>query len=318
MLARLSWVAVCSVVLVLVIGAGAADANFKGSNGLIAFDSWTGTSQDIGVFDPNGSGFTMLTTTPDFSEQTPDWSPDGKKIVYMGHPQFGEDDQRNLTDIWVMDADGQSKTQLTNTPRREEVPAWTADGRIVYCGQAADDVSNWDIYVMNADGTGVTRLTNGPSTDCWPSPAPAGNKIAFTSIEADGVAQVYIMNLNGTGLRKVADGAFITDWSPTGNDLVLSRSGLDAAGDPEGDADIWTIHTDGTGLRRLTNTPSRVELFPVWSPDGTQVAFEALVASGVFNIFAVDVATGTERLLLADSPPTTYSVAAPTWQTLSK
>ena len=41
--------------VVVLVGAGSADANFKGQNGLIAFDSWTGTSQDIGVFDPSGA-----------------------------------------------------------------------------------------------------------------------------------------------------------------------------------------------------------------------------------------------------------------------
>src|SRR5919198_5520402 len=100
-------VAMLASLVALSLGAGGADANFKGRNGLIAFDSWTGTSQDIGVFDPNGSGFTMLSNTPDFSEHAPRWSPDGSKIVYMGHPQFGEADRRDLTDIWVMDADGQ-------------------------------------------------------------------------------------------------------------------------------------------------------------------------------------------------------------------
>jgi Tol biopolymer transport system component len=161
-------VAAFAVLAFLVFGAGVADANFKGQNGLIAFDSWTGTSQDIGVFDPNGSGFTLLTSTPDFSEHAPRRSPDGTKIAYMGHRQFGEDDDVLKSDIWVMDADGHNQTQLTNTPRLEFVPAWTADGRIVYCGEADDGSGNLDIYVMNADGTGVQRLTSDPAFDCWP------------------------------------------------------------------------------------------------------------------------------------------------------
>ena len=42
--------------------------------------------------------------------------------------------------------------------------------------------------------------------------------------------------------------------------------------------------------------------------------FGLIVASGVFNIFSIDLGSGDERLLLADAPPTTYSVAYPTWQ----
>ena len=292
--------------VVLVIGAGAADANFKGSNGLIAFDSWTGTSQDIGVFTPHGgAGPIMLTNTPDFSEQTPRWSRDGTKIVYMGHPQFGEQDRRDLTDIWVMDADGRNKTQLTNTPRREEVPAWTSDGRIVFCGQAADDLDNWDIYLMNADGSGLTRLTSSPAFDCWPSPAPSGQKLAFTSTQAGGV-DIFTMKLDGTGLRRVTTG-FKSDWSPSGNDIVFNRD------DANGIGDVWMSHSDGTGLKQLTSTP-QTEAFPTWSPDGTKVVFGRVVTSGVFNIFSIDPVTGNEELLLADSPPTTYSVAYPSWQ----
>jgi Tol biopolymer transport system component len=86
----------------------------------------------------------------------------------VGHRQFGEDDDVLKSDIWVMDADGHNQTQLTNTPRLELVPAWTADGRIVYCGEADDGSGNLDIYVMNADGTGVQRLTSDPAFDCWP------------------------------------------------------------------------------------------------------------------------------------------------------
>jgi Tol biopolymer transport system component len=287
---------------------------FQGENGVIAFDSWTGTSQDIGVFDPSvGGSPTFLTTTSDFSEQTPRWSPDGTKIVYMGHPQFGEDDQRSVTDIWVMDADGQHKTQLTNTPRREEVPAWTADGRIVYCGQSGDS-GGWDIYLMNADGSGLTRLTDSAAFDCWPSPAPHGDKLAFTRIE-NGVPKLLTMKLDGTGVREVTTG-YTSDWSPAGNDLVFGRDAPDSAGVPDADTDVWMIHTDGSGLRRLTHTPGRIEFFPSWAPDGTTVVFGGLVKTGVINIFSLDPATGDEQLLLADSPPATYSVAAPAWQPL--
>jgi len=49
-------------------------------------------------------------------------------------------------------------------------------------------------------------------------------------------------------------------------------------------------HTDGTGLRRLTDTDT-TEAFPTWAPDGSVVVFGRVVASGVFNIFSHDPAT---------------------------
>jgi TolB protein len=42
---------------------------------------------------------------------------------------------------------------------------------------------------------------------------------------------------------------------------------------PTAPANIWTIRDNGTGLRRLTNTPAKDEAYPAWSPDGRWIAF---------------------------------------------
>ena len=290
-----------------------ASAAFRGEPGAIAFDFWEGQSMEIGVLNPDGSR-TNLTNTTSMSEGTPRWSADGTRIVYMAHHDpFASS---RLTDIWVMNADGSNKTQLTDTPLREEVPAWTADGRILFCGQSGD-AGGWDIYLINADGSGRARLTNSPGLDCWPAPAPAGEKFSFTS-ERDGNLQIFTMKIDGTHLRQVTDTdahSWGSDWSPSGNEITFVR---DNVTEPY-DTDVWMIRSNGTRERRLTHDGGeRPEAFPSWSPDGTKIVFGRVVASGVFNVFSVDPVTGAEQTVITDDPPNSWSVAYPAWQPLGQ
>ena len=88
-----------------------------------------------------------------------DWSPDGRKIV------FDEGNPGEATSIWVMNADGAGKRQLTPLTGliRDFGPAWSPDGKQVaftrVFGTARD--ARQSVFVMAADGTGQRALSSG-------------------------------------------------------------------------------------------------------------------------------------------------------------
>ena len=215
-----------------------------------------------------------------------------------------------------MNADGSNKTQLTDTPLREEVPAWTADGRILFCGQSGD-AGGWDIYLINADGSGRTRLTNSLRPRLLAGAGSDREKFSFTS-ERAGTLQIFTMKLDGTHVRQVTEAdahSWGSDWSPSGNEITFVR---EKVSEPY-DTDVWVVRSNGARERRLTHDGADgPEAFPSWSPDGTTIVFGRIVAPGVYNVFSVDPLTGSEQTVITDDPPNSWSVAYPAWQPLRK
>ncbi|WP_341716240.1 VWA domain-containing protein [Micromonospora sp. FIMYZ51] len=70
--------------------------------------------------------------------------------------------------------------------------------------------------------------------------------------------------------------------------------------DRAGNADIWVIGTDGSGLRRLTDHPAE-DSWPTWSPDGTRVAFASTRADLAGDLWVMS-ATGGGQTRLTDGP----------------
>jgi Tol biopolymer transport system component len=101
------------------------------------------------------------------TNDTHDWSPDGKKIAYTQSGSIEE----STTDIWVMNADGTGKTNITKTPDAwEQGPAFSPDGtKIAFSGHRD---GNYDIWKMGADGSDPTRLTDSPGAEYDPDWRP--------------------------------------------------------------------------------------------------------------------------------------------------
>ena len=83
-------------------------------------------------------------------------SPDGEKLLY-GVSYYSIEQNRSNRELFVMNADGSEKIQLTETPQNEFNAIWHPDGsRIVYLSTASGDVQAW---IMNGDGSGKKQIS---------------------------------------------------------------------------------------------------------------------------------------------------------------
>jgi len=196
------------------------------------------------------------------------YSKDGRKIVYsdQGPKGFG-------AQIWIMDADGSHRRQLTALDTEAFGPELSPSGtKIAFQTQGA-------IWVMNANGTGARKLTkDGFYYGTGISWAPDSTRFAVTRGKLDERSgepyDIEVVTLRADGSRETALTHTGGDknspaWSPDGTTIVFSHA---VSG---GNYDLWTMKADGGAPRQLTRTPSIGEQDTVWAPAGTAIAYAA-------------------------------------------
>jgi len=94
---------------------------------------------------------------------------------------------------------------------------------------------------------------------------------------------------------------------PTG--LVPART-LAFVSDRGGQADLWLTDIETGQLWRLTNDTA-IESYPVWSPDGTRIAYVVEDQRAIRDLWLLDLRDGTKRQLTHEAPP--FDVRRPAW-----
>jgi TolB protein len=145
-----------------------------------------------------------ITNNPAAIDDDPDWSPDGRTIVYTSHAVTDSTDDHATAEIYLTAADGTGqRTRLTSNAEEERAAAWSPDGkRLVFmCRRGGAD---FEICVMNADGTGQVQLTDNTIGDLTPSWSPDGKRIVFhRRVGGPGQFQLFVIDADGRGEKQL-------------------------------------------------------------------------------------------------------------------
>lgn len=165
------------------------------------------TSQ-LALIGTDGRGLQVLTAAGDRAG-FPNWSPDGKRLVYRSTEAQG----RGLR---IIDLATNRVTELTNGPHNDNFPVWSPKGdRIVF---VTDRDGDYEIYSVRVDGTALRRLTRNQGIDAHPAWSPDGEWIAFASARTapldelllhpdngQPAGEIFVMRPDGSGLRRLTE-----------------------------------------------------------------------------------------------------------------
>ena len=140
------------------------------------------------------------------------------------------------------------------------VVKWTPDGSHILFNVSAEDYSKpMDLYSVDADGLRVRKVIDGSlnTPDSTVSGGTSSTKETF-----NGPTMSFDISPDGT---RVAYSTCVY-YENQDNDRSDDRSSREYR------YDIFVVNIDGTGNENVTEKES-IDIFPAWSPDGTQIAF---------------------------------------------
>ena len=109
---------------------------------------------------------TVVGSSPDNgcfgSSHWPDWSPDGRRIVFAGTDPAGKAGY----DVYVVGVDGNRRRRLTRTEAKESSPKWSPDGRRIAYMRSRRNYYH-DLYLMRPDGSRKRELVRRVLEVAW-------------------------------------------------------------------------------------------------------------------------------------------------------
>jgi len=220
-----------------------------------------GEEGKLNIYRMNMSNSTIRALSNNDSEDSAAvWSPDGKWIV------FQREDSSGQRDIWLMESDGSSLQNMTESQFDEQHPRFSHDQQYIifdsnrdHIGALGDDAQqNFEIYRMNIAKKSVERLTNWPNWDMYGSLSSDGKRLVWRRIVENEKNnsrnfEIFVKDLKtGVETNISSHDAIDTNphWSPNGEVIVFAS---DRNSVTRGFTDLFTVTPDGQNLTQITN-----------------------------------------------------------------
>lgn len=250
---------------------------------------------ELWALDPSGNGPPIHLSVP--SEEVVGapvaWSRDGSELL-MAVPNA-----REGFDLYVLNADG-SEVRVAEGAAFQAGGSFSPDGsQVVFASQGGTRSSDSAVYTVSAEG-GTPQLLRSPDRRythlSGPVFSPDGSQIAYVDGSVDIRNTIRVMDADGSHDRLLVSERSMPggrigcswpghlQWSPNGAHLAFTCHG-----------GIWLVGMGGSIPTEWIRNAS----FPMWSPDGTQIAFQrpAYLAGGDANVWIADL-DGTHLRLL--------------------
>jgi dipeptidyl aminopeptidase/acylaminoacyl peptidase len=183
-------------------------------------------------------------------------------------------------DIYVVDARTGGPTAVVSGTDWDVNPTWSRDGtRLAFERKTTPGAHTGSLVVASADGTVLATVTPEP-LDGIASVAfsPDGRELLISARQA-GVPVILIAAADGSGIRQLDVGrrAANPSWRPPlGAEVLFTDDG----DENNGWGGIYAVDARGGQPRTILEPESdRFRGWPIWSPDGSRLAYKEWVAS---------------------------------------
>ncbi len=291
---------------------------------------YSATLAHLSVIDADGSHLRRLAS--DLYLYLVAWSPDSQQIALLSSPHLVT---KAISSLSLLAIDGSNTQQLTEGHTEFRYPCWLPDNRHLsvtwYRDEGAGvyliDTATWRLDLLgqgaepawSPDRRYVAYIGDGKKGEsavyvvdiqsresrCFPFEGrPYLSRLAWSSdgqrLALAANRQLYVIDSHGSQPTSLAEMWWDTDfsWSPNGREIAFISDY-----DPDSGVALEVTDVESQQRRVLARDVTFDEMVPdtpLWSPDGSQIAFTAFLDDGTQDVYAID-ADGSNRRCLSNS-----------------